>query len=265
MGTSLSLPTSVSWRRVDPIVSLPDDLSLLEEDDLPPLEEVPEVAVVGGGLKIHGTCAICFESGAMLSLDCEHTMCEVCVDSQLTARWPGLRLTFGYLRCGLCRAQLGHESLRDRLKTHFTLQRRVVDVAVQGFRAEGFQELCSALGRSPSVEEIEVQAEEQMAVYMCRDCNRPFCGGLATCAAALQQAESTKQPQCPDCAWRSSTVVDRRCAMHGPKFAIYKCDFCCNLAVWQCGSMSTTVSHAIQGCCQQWLNLAQEFPAAPSA
>jgi len=173
----------------------------------------------------------------MLSLDCRHTMCQECLDAQLNARWPGSRMTFGYLRCGVCRTSLGHESVQYRLKGHWQLRRQVVDVAVQRFQQDGLDtELRGSLGRAATAEEEEAHAEAQMVVYPCKDCNKPYCAGQAHCADAL--VESAKDLRCSGCEWAATRAVggDRRCTVHGPSFAIYKCDFCCSLAVWQCGA-----------------------------
>jgi DNA-directed RNA polymerase subunit RPC12/RpoP len=85
-----------------------------------------------------------------------------------------------------------------------------------------------------------------MACYICSSCSEPFCGGRVDCAndASLdltkircqecnfkveQHQGSPKQSE-SDIKWRG------KCSTHGYKFAIYKCDSCCSVAVWDCRS-----------------------------
>lgn len=171
-------------------------------------------------------------------------MCNVCLDAQLTAQWPGLRMTFGYLRCGVCRAPLAHASISCRLKEHWEMRRQVLAVSLERYRRDGLlAELEATLGGAATQQEEEAHAEEQMLVYSCRDCRKPYCAGLASCGDALEQTEKNERTRCPDCEWRSAEATDRRCTVHGPSFAIYKCDLCCSLAVWECGQ-----SHYCEPC-----------------
>jgi hypothetical protein len=84
-----------------------------------------------------------------------------------------------------------------------------------------------------------------MAVYTCVDCGKFYSGGRVDCARDLQEGdgegdESTVK-RCQPCTWdRLEGEADphsdaRRCKEHGYKFAIFKCDYCCDVAVWDCG------------------------------
>jgi len=79
-------------------------------------------------------------------------------------------------------------------------------------------------------------ATDRMVVCQCSECQIPFCAGVAECAQLVDSQMPNDKPRCPSCIWKStSRAQSRKCEKHGPQFAIYKCDFCCSLAVWQCG------------------------------
>jgi len=170
----------------------------------------------------------------LLSLECNHAFCATCLSQQLAARWPGPRVVFGYLNCGFCRTLLAHEDLEQPMSEHLRLRQLVVTVAEEKFREDGLdRDLSEVFGRAATHEEVRARAEEAMAVFMCGDCDEPYCGGRADCAA-LREAEAERQI-CQKCEWKfSPKEPDQRCLVHGHRLAIYKCDSCCNIAVWCC-------------------------------
>jgi len=200
-----------------------------QEDLPPPLELAP---------RCEGACAVCQDEGEVLNLACAHTYCSDCVHGQLSARWPGQRVTFGYLNCGVCRRPLEHEELAAELASHRALRQRVADAALEGFREDGLvQEMVQELERYPSEDEMRARAEDIMAVHLCGDCSEPYCAGRVECAApgeATPRAAAARR--CPKCEWAAQGWDKARCMVHGHRFALYKCDSCCDVAVWSCHS-----------------------------
>jgi len=230
MGLITSRPTSHQQHLTDVTGSL---------QDLPPLEEVPYT---------FSSCIICLEQVRTCVLECGHTVCQECLQSQLNSRWPGDRITFGYLRCGICRAPLAHESITQQLKSHTDFQEKVAEVALTGARENG---LLNDL-YNKSYERAEILSPEyvlqyatnRMVVCQCSECQVPYCAGVAECAQLMDTGMSHQKPRCPSCIWKSTSGAHgRKCEKHGPQFAIYKCDCCCSLAVWQCGN-----SHFCEPC-----------------
>lgn len=172
----------------------------------------------------------------MLHLHCSHDFCKDCLKGQLAARWSGPRVVFGYLNCALCRAPLEHAELEELLAEHQALRQRVVNIAAFKFREDGLvSDLVKALGREASDEEVRLRAEAAMAVFMCNDCSKPYCGGRADCAALLDECATEQERRCHECEWAALAAADdRRCMPHGHRYAIYKCDSCCAVAVWCC-------------------------------
>jgi len=92
------------------------------------------------------------------------------------------------------------------------------------------------LSAGASDDEVRARAQSIMAVYMCSDCSEPYCAGRADCAALLHEEAAAEQHRCcSECEWaKMASAEDRRCMLHGHRFAIYKCDSCCDVAVWCC-------------------------------
>jgi len=197
-------------------------------DDLPSLELASTC---------QGVCMVCFEEGScILQMECRHTICNACFDAQLAAKWPGPRMTFGYLRCGICRTPFANNSVQSSLDEQLRLQGQVLQVALRKLHEDGLdRQLCETLGRAATDDEKKAYAEEMMVVYACHDCDVPYCDGLMDCANAFRAEACAQRRRCKECEW-SSLAGSGRCLKHGPNYAIFKCDFCCSLAVWSCGS-----------------------------
>lgn len=183
-------------------------------------------------------CTICMEEGELVALSCSHSFCLGCLSQQLAARWAGPRVTFGFLHCALCRSPLSHILLEPLLLELWELRRHVIDVAHQRFCEDDMDSKLSArLGRKATEEETRAQAEQDMVVYICADCDTPYCAGRVECAAGVE-GPAIADLRCQDCEWERQNFrkgFGHRCMLHGPESAIFKCDYCCELAVWDCG------------------------------
>merc|ERR1719482_363870 len=155
MSTDARSPAETAARSADrevekPVEELPNDLDIsrsLLQDLFKKLEPLP-------------LCGVCMEDNDQLLLECTHCFCKPCLIQQLDSRWPGLRVTFGYLNCGLCREGLANQELEALLTDHLGLRQRVVDIAETKFRNDGqVEKLCSELGRAASSKEIRDRAE----------------------------------------------------------------------------------------------------------
>lgn len=63
--------------------------------------------------------------------------------------------------------------------------------------------------------------------------DEPYCAGRVDCLAMAEAADEVRR--CGECEWAAMAAVDdRRCMVHGHRFAVYKCDSCCSVAVWCC-------------------------------
>merc|ERR1719473_1551735 len=147
-------------------------------------------------------CAVCMEEGELLTLHCQHSFCLECLSRQLAARWTGPRVTFGFLHCALCRSPLSHIALKPALGEFLEVRRQIVDVAHQRFCEDDLDsKLSERLGRKATQEEERAQAEEEMVVYTCADCDAPYCAGRAECAAAAEEP-AAEDLRCQNCEWQ---------------------------------------------------------------
>jgi hypothetical protein len=71
----------------------------------------------------------------------------------------------------------------------------------------------------------------KFAYYMCSKCKSPYYGGMAACGAAGEVRFNPDDLVCPSCMPHSA---DADCPKHGREFITYKCQFCCNEALFFC-------------------------------
>lgn len=148
-------------------------------------------------------------------------------------------MSFSYLNCALCRVPMVHHQIETQLTAHRELQHLAEAAAVQKFRDDGcIAELQGKLERPITDHEVSTRALADMAVFLCCDCQKPYCAGRMDCAAAAQEEDAEAEPtRCPSCEWNNKACVnDHRCMVHGHRFAMFKCDSCCAVATWNCYS-----------------------------
>lgn len=81
--------------------------------------------------------------------------------------------------------------------------------------------------------------------YDCSNCKKPYFGGKRDCGAEIRQqlpedveeagpnVNEQKDLFCPPCIIKKNGF-DANCAIHGNKYAQFKCKYCCSVAVWFC-------------------------------
>lgn len=196
-----------------------------------PQEKIPQEVLMEATEEI-GECPICYVEKPLLHLECHHEFCADCLFQQLQLRWPSLRVAFDYLHCAVCRAALAHEELKEPLVDHHKMQERCNGIALRKFREDGYaKQFSDELGHPASSKEEVEQARKLMAIYMCNTCKEPYCGGRVDCVQ--QQELIAENLCCSECEW-AALAGDRRCMVHGHRFAMFKCDSCCNIATYNC-------------------------------
>lgn len=123
------------------------------------------------------------------------------------------------------------------MQAHLTFKQRVEQLAEIKFREDDayarWVNRSALAGHYPTHMEIRGQAMATMAIFMCSTCAEPYCGGRASCAE--QQDLSLEQLRCRSCEWKAQACIeDHRCMKHGHRFAVFKCDFCCDVALYRC-------------------------------
>ena len=85
-------------------------------------------------------------------------------------------------------------------------------------------------------------AMKKLAFYQCFKCKIPYYGGLRDCAAAIrEQEEEEKVPEfkpedyvCSLCQSFGEGAGKTHCEKHGDRGIMYKCRYCCEVAIWHC-------------------------------
>jgi len=175
-------------------------------------------------------CPICTGDEPDCLLECGHAFHVDCLRAQLSSRWTGVRVTFDFMGCALCRKRISVDVLREDLKELEILEEKIRSLAIDKAREE---DLTNGLDNK----ELEIHALDTLAFYICAQCKEPFCGGLKSCASDLEGLD-VDSLKCQACVFGlekiSDEMPDLKCKSHGYKFAMFKCDSCCSIATYDC-------------------------------
>lgn len=186
-------------------------------------------------------CGICYSESTSaapsIRLTCGHLLHYHCAISSLQSKWPGTSITFRFLECPMCKAQISHPALTMQLKPFLELKEDIRAKALERFK---FMNLKDAKELTdPNSQYYNDPLKYSLArfcYYPCFKCKKPYFGGLKDCNAELAAAgkeDKLEDLVCGTCAAQSAG--DRAsCAKHGTDYIEYKCKFCCNVAAWYC-------------------------------
>eukprot|EP01064_Diplonema_japonicum_P033703 TRINITY_DN6729_c0_g1_i1.p1 TRINITY_DN6729_c0_g1~~TRINITY_DN6729_c0_g1_i1.p1 ORF type:complete len:617 (+),score=49.20 TRINITY_DN6729_c0_g1_i1:107-1957(+) len=183
-------------------------------------------------------CSICYvgelRSAPCTVLKCGHIFHYKCVTKQLLQKWPGARISFGFMSCPECSAEISHPGLVDILKDLVAFRCEVRNGASLRLSHEG-------LDKDPAVsspegvfyENAPGYAEAILSYYQCYVCERPYFGGIKRCED-IQDDQGKYNPSELVCATCVPFRELKSCRIHGSEFIEYKCKFCCSVAQWFC-------------------------------
>lgn len=187
--------------------------------------------------------------GPTIRLGCGHAFHHECIAGMLKMKWSGPRITFGFMSCPLCRKRIDHETLRDLLEPLLKLEELVKKKALMRLSYEN-------LDKSPALTDPTSEfyrdpagyAMHRFFYFMCSKCKNPYYGGEG-CALGDNVRFNPDDLVCTNCLPHSA---DAECPKHGRDFITYKCQFCCNEALFFC--FGTThfcdACHSNPGLCQ---------------
>ncbi|XXQ35895.1 RING-type domain-containing protein [Plasmodiophora brassicae] len=182
-------------------------------------------------------CNICWVeslgSAPCIRLTCGHHFHHACIVKKLEKKWPGSRISFGFLLCPLCKDPISHPSLSRLLRPLIRTKKSVQDLAMQRLYLEGLQthpDITQPGGKH--FQHPEEYAMDRFAYFMCHKCKRPYFGGMRQCGDMAGRDEENFNADELLCGGCSDTTVN--CDVHGKDFIEYKCRFCCQVAVWFC-------------------------------
>lgn len=189
------------------------------------------------GGAVHGSdfCSICWvedlKSAPSILLGCGHMFHYACVAQKLEGRWPGLRITFGYLDCPLCKVQMSHPLLKVLMEPHMVLFEKVRSNAVNRLKIDGMlnddrlTNPGSAYFNNP-----EMYALHSFAYYICHKCKQAYFGGRRNCEQNQVENRDPAEMVCFDCG--DVPKVECKQSKAHAEFHEWKCRYCCSIAVW---------------------------------
>eukprot|EP00357_Protocruzia_adherens_P036526 CAMPEP_0115008332 /NCGR_PEP_ID=MMETSP0216-20121206/21845_1 /TAXON_ID=223996 /ORGANISM="Protocruzia adherens, Strain Boccale" /LENGTH=575 /DNA_ID=CAMNT_0002375711 /DNA_START=183 /DNA_END=1910 /DNA_ORIENTATION=+ len=216
-----------------------------EEECLPCLHE--ECASKDPSLKdqnCESYCVICYceglGSGPCIRNRCGHIVHFSCLKTKVEKRWPGPRITFGFLTCPACKAwiDIPPSSMSDDLIKDFQLLNDIRGKAVKRLDFEGMKK-DEKLTDPASIYygKPDEYAMASLAYYLCFKCKKPYFGGKKQCINIQEEAKdgggfNPEELVCASCSSDGSQILD--CKKHGKDFIEFKCRFCCSIAQWFC-------------------------------
>ena len=134
-------------------------------------------------------CCICYTSElgeeACVRLACGHVFHANCIALMFEHSHSTLRITFGYMDCPSCKAEIQIPSpayvpiLSEMIKQHLNNKRKITKLAIKTAREEG----CEKSGRVATPGDAYYGKLEEFAMhfctfYTCYACHEPYFGGM---------------------------------------------------------------------------------------
>jgi len=200
-------------------------------------------------VKAEDFCNICyiegFECAPTVKLQCRHFFHYHCLKQKIEKKWPGARMTFGFLNCPLCKVEISHPVLDVLIKPLVRLKQVVQQKAVERLKAEGLENDKRLLDKKDKYfKNPALYAMDRFAYYPCAKCKKPYFGGMRQCEEAGQQDEEKFNPDdlvCGSCVSGKNVLS---CKIHQKDYIEFKCKFFCSVATWFCWGNT----HFCDGC-----------------
>eukprot|EP01063_Lacrimia_lanifica_P001009 TRINITY_DN1047_c0_g4_i1.p1 TRINITY_DN1047_c0_g4~~TRINITY_DN1047_c0_g4_i1.p1 ORF type:complete len:712 (+),score=239.60 TRINITY_DN1047_c0_g4_i1:132-2138(+) len=182
-------------------------------------------------------CSICYSedlrSAPCVVLGCGHTFHYSCILKQLLQKWPGPRISFGFMNCPECNQPIDHPALKDALDDLHKFREDVQKLALLRLKHEGMDSDAAVTAPEGAYYNNPLgYAEAVLSYYQCYVCERPYFGGVRQCDAIAE--EGRYNPTELVCAACVPSRDLKFCELHGADFIEYKCKFCCSVAQWFC-------------------------------
>merc|ERR1719383_602850 len=115
-------------------------------------------------------------------LECGHVFHYHCCQAILTARWAGPRISFGFIKCPICKVQMSHPALESLLEPIISLYEDVKKKALMRLEYEGLSK-CEAVAIEGTrwYNDPAGFAMDRYAYYVCFKCGKAYFGGEARC------------------------------------------------------------------------------------
>jgi len=151
-------------------------------------------------------------------------------------KWPGPRITFGFLNCPECNREIVHAAFRELLRELLRFRHDVRARALLRLRHEGMDRDPAVMDPGgPHHNNAASYAEATLSYYQCYVCERPYFGGFRRCELMQEEEEGGRfNPSELVCASCVPFKDMKACSTHGAEYIEFKCKFCCSVAQWFC-------------------------------
>lgn len=201
-----------------------------------------ECAALDPSLKVCSAdlCSICWVEELGLApvvklTSCGHIFHRHCVVDKMAKKWPGVRITFGFMDCSVCKIPMDHTcpSIRQVKAPIDHLFGQIKTKALARLTIEKMEQDPKLIEPTSRYYGQPLKyAIDCFAYYNCFKCKEFYFGGRRDCE---QNAAAENRPEeefvCYGCADLKS--VQCKNAEHS-EYLVWKCRFCCNLASWFC-------------------------------
>jgi len=195
--------------------------------------------VVDSGQVAEDLCNICWveelRKAPCVKLECGHVFHYHCIKTKLETRWIGVRVTFSFMDCPLCKQTMSAAAIKPLIDQSLVLKKLVYAKAEQRLAIEGGHKDAQELKPGGRYEKNHAEyAMHKFAYYICHLCQAPYFGGMRSCEVAAgvgeERAFIKEEMICGGC----SSQGQNTCAKHGTEAIEHKCKFCCTVASWYC-------------------------------
>jgi E3 ubiquitin-protein ligase MYCBP2 len=170
-------------------------------------------------------CGICItdklRTGPCIELDCGHIFHLQCVKNKLNSSFPTEYISFNYVNCSMCSYRMSHPALnlimKDIQQDYKIIEQNIIEIV-----------------KEEQIDKKITDVRDDTRFYKCNKCDKCdsiYFGGMANCIAE-NNLDQNNNNKCPKCSTIGKTICDK----HGKDYVLYKCCFCCNVFVWDCGS-----------------------------
>ena len=185
-------------------------------------------------------CTICWAeplaAAPCLLLACGHIVHFHCLEEKLSQRWPTPRISFAFMKCSLCQADVDHPhpTIQTLLAPLQKLQKELTRKFMDRMKIEGMANDARLVNEGGQFFRAPLKfAEHVLSYYMCYKCGKPYFGGVKRCEALADHRGEVREVKREELIC-GSCVDKTTCAKHGSDYIQFKCRYCCNAAVWFC-------------------------------
>lgn len=178
-------------------------------------------------------CVVCYDPLAaypVIQISCGHMLHRHCAENILKNRWTGPRITFTFMLCPVCRAEVEHPALQHLLEPLRKIYDDIKRKALTRLQYEGLEKKRHI---GPHYSDNVQYALYRYCYYPCYKCQTPYFGGTAQCEGGMdEKLIKAEEMICPTCSAPKGKA--QSCTVHGTDYIEFKCRYCCSVAVYFC-------------------------------